>query len=388
MPTQLESQPEYGGGSGSGGYGDDEPRDDEDEGKDGEDEDDKAKKGKDVLVDEDDDALFEEELIASMQANKGIKIREGEKELNIKDKGDKSSTRLNLKELSREDKESLDMDEMTESDHHTDDNSEEEDDDSIYRLVHRTGPSSSKQVRDVVVDLPLTPNTSIIVALPYVSARCVEENLKLYDSLNKIVHLEATFRSNVLRKRPHDDPKDDNHEWEKAKKLKTIGKISSAQTQTEPSTFTEQQDRDNVGESVWVSHEEEWVFYGPHTNLNLDMAEYKNFNLAYLNRGDPSLVPSIFKLLPATLEEVFLEESEFTKRNDYKFRLRRPFPIKDVYSHYRVMNILNVDSEKNWGHTYVFQMGDNGMTKALKIFMKAKALIMRVEDFQLGVQIY
>ncbi|GKE90099.1 hypothetical protein Tco_1567574, partial [Tanacetum coccineum] len=30
MLTQLESQPEYGGGSGSGGCGDDEPGDDED----------------------------------------------------------------------------------------------------------------------------------------------------------------------------------------------------------------------------------------------------------------------------------------------------------------------------------------------------------------------
>ncbi|GJQ94845.1 hypothetical protein Tco_0005984 [Tanacetum coccineum] len=40
MLTQLESQPEYGGGSGSGGCGDDEPGDDEDGGEDGEDEDD------------------------------------------------------------------------------------------------------------------------------------------------------------------------------------------------------------------------------------------------------------------------------------------------------------------------------------------------------------
>ncbi|GJX74594.1 hypothetical protein Tco_0313189, partial [Tanacetum coccineum] len=36
MLTQLESQPEYGGGSGSGGCGDDEPGDDEDGGEDGE----------------------------------------------------------------------------------------------------------------------------------------------------------------------------------------------------------------------------------------------------------------------------------------------------------------------------------------------------------------
>nr|GEX04572.1 hypothetical protein [Tanacetum cinerariifolium] len=36
----LESHPEYDGGSESGGYGDDEPRDDEDGGEDGEDEDD------------------------------------------------------------------------------------------------------------------------------------------------------------------------------------------------------------------------------------------------------------------------------------------------------------------------------------------------------------
>ncbi|GJX65143.1 hypothetical protein Tco_0299486, partial [Tanacetum coccineum] len=40
MLTQLESQPEYGGGSGSGGCGDDEPRDDEDDGEEEEDEDD------------------------------------------------------------------------------------------------------------------------------------------------------------------------------------------------------------------------------------------------------------------------------------------------------------------------------------------------------------
>ncbi|GKA98861.1 hypothetical protein Tco_0826798, partial [Tanacetum coccineum] len=40
MLTQLESQPEYGGGSGSGGCGDDEPGDDEDGGEDEEDEDD------------------------------------------------------------------------------------------------------------------------------------------------------------------------------------------------------------------------------------------------------------------------------------------------------------------------------------------------------------
>ncbi|GKA48880.1 hypothetical protein Tco_0741838 [Tanacetum coccineum] len=40
MFNQLESQPEYGGGSGSGGFGDDEPGDDEDGGKDEEDEDD------------------------------------------------------------------------------------------------------------------------------------------------------------------------------------------------------------------------------------------------------------------------------------------------------------------------------------------------------------
>ncbi|GJW62801.1 hypothetical protein Tco_0112136, partial [Tanacetum coccineum] len=40
MLTQLESQPEIGGGSGSGGCGDDEPGDDEDGGEDGEDEDD------------------------------------------------------------------------------------------------------------------------------------------------------------------------------------------------------------------------------------------------------------------------------------------------------------------------------------------------------------
>ncbi|GKB92611.1 2-methylene-furan-3-one reductase-like protein, partial [Tanacetum coccineum] len=40
MLTQLESQPEYGGGSGSGGCEDDEPGDDEDGGEDGEDEDD------------------------------------------------------------------------------------------------------------------------------------------------------------------------------------------------------------------------------------------------------------------------------------------------------------------------------------------------------------
>ncbi|GJT94394.1 hypothetical protein Tco_1089912 [Tanacetum coccineum] len=40
MLTQLESQPEIGGGSGSGGRGDDEQGDDEDDGEDGEDEDD------------------------------------------------------------------------------------------------------------------------------------------------------------------------------------------------------------------------------------------------------------------------------------------------------------------------------------------------------------
>nr|GEU65102.1 hypothetical protein [Tanacetum cinerariifolium] len=40
MLTQLESQPEYGGGNGSGGCGDDEPRDDEDGGEDEEDKDD------------------------------------------------------------------------------------------------------------------------------------------------------------------------------------------------------------------------------------------------------------------------------------------------------------------------------------------------------------
>ncbi|GKA64731.1 hypothetical protein Tco_0764438 [Tanacetum coccineum] len=40
MLTQLESQPEYGGGSGSGGCGDDEPGDDEDGGEDDEDEED------------------------------------------------------------------------------------------------------------------------------------------------------------------------------------------------------------------------------------------------------------------------------------------------------------------------------------------------------------
>ncbi|GJV42273.1 hypothetical protein Tco_1420713 [Tanacetum coccineum] len=40
MLNQLESQPEYGGGSGSGGCGDDEPGDDEDGGEDEEDEDD------------------------------------------------------------------------------------------------------------------------------------------------------------------------------------------------------------------------------------------------------------------------------------------------------------------------------------------------------------
>ncbi|GJU43693.1 hypothetical protein Tco_1000876 [Tanacetum coccineum] len=40
MLTQLESQPEYGGGSGSGGCGDDEPGEDEDSGNDEEDEDD------------------------------------------------------------------------------------------------------------------------------------------------------------------------------------------------------------------------------------------------------------------------------------------------------------------------------------------------------------
>nr|GEU48287.1 hypothetical protein [Tanacetum cinerariifolium] len=39
MLTQLESQPEYGGGSGSGGCGNDEPKDDEDGSEDGEDED-------------------------------------------------------------------------------------------------------------------------------------------------------------------------------------------------------------------------------------------------------------------------------------------------------------------------------------------------------------
>nr|GFD35310.1 hypothetical protein [Tanacetum cinerariifolium] len=39
MLTQLESQPEYGGGSGSGGCGDDEPGDDEDGGEDEEEED-------------------------------------------------------------------------------------------------------------------------------------------------------------------------------------------------------------------------------------------------------------------------------------------------------------------------------------------------------------
>ncbi|GKE54920.1 hypothetical protein Tco_1490076, partial [Tanacetum coccineum] len=38
--TQLESQPEYGGGSESGGCGDDDPGDDEDGGEDDEDEDD------------------------------------------------------------------------------------------------------------------------------------------------------------------------------------------------------------------------------------------------------------------------------------------------------------------------------------------------------------
>nr|GFC86430.1 hypothetical protein [Tanacetum cinerariifolium] len=40
MLTQLESQPEYGGGSGSGRCGDDEPGDDEDGGEDKEEEDD------------------------------------------------------------------------------------------------------------------------------------------------------------------------------------------------------------------------------------------------------------------------------------------------------------------------------------------------------------
>nr|GFC65560.1 hypothetical protein [Tanacetum cinerariifolium] len=40
MLTQLESQPEYGGGSGSGGCGDDEPGDDEDDGEDEDEEDD------------------------------------------------------------------------------------------------------------------------------------------------------------------------------------------------------------------------------------------------------------------------------------------------------------------------------------------------------------
>ncbi|GJT96327.1 hypothetical protein Tco_1091845 [Tanacetum coccineum] len=40
MLTQLESQPEIGGGSGSGGGEDDEQGDDEDDGEDGEDEDD------------------------------------------------------------------------------------------------------------------------------------------------------------------------------------------------------------------------------------------------------------------------------------------------------------------------------------------------------------
>nr|GFB03689.1 hypothetical protein [Tanacetum cinerariifolium] len=40
MLTQLESQPEYDGGSGSGGCGDDEPGDDEDGGKDEDEEDD------------------------------------------------------------------------------------------------------------------------------------------------------------------------------------------------------------------------------------------------------------------------------------------------------------------------------------------------------------
>ncbi|GJV00569.1 hypothetical protein Tco_1329839 [Tanacetum coccineum] len=40
MLTQLESMPEYGGGSGSGGCGDDEPGDDEDGGEDQEDEED------------------------------------------------------------------------------------------------------------------------------------------------------------------------------------------------------------------------------------------------------------------------------------------------------------------------------------------------------------
>nr|GEY14974.1 hypothetical protein [Tanacetum cinerariifolium] len=37
MLSQLESQPEYGGGSGSGGCGDDEPGDDEDDGEDADD---------------------------------------------------------------------------------------------------------------------------------------------------------------------------------------------------------------------------------------------------------------------------------------------------------------------------------------------------------------
>ncbi|GKD94994.1 hypothetical protein Tco_1374831 [Tanacetum coccineum] len=41
MLTQLDSQPEYGGGSGSGGCGDNEPGDNKDSGEDGEDEDDK-----------------------------------------------------------------------------------------------------------------------------------------------------------------------------------------------------------------------------------------------------------------------------------------------------------------------------------------------------------
>nr|GEY49059.1 hypothetical protein [Tanacetum cinerariifolium] len=40
MFMQLESQPEYDGGSGSGGCGDDEPKDDEDGDEDGEDEED------------------------------------------------------------------------------------------------------------------------------------------------------------------------------------------------------------------------------------------------------------------------------------------------------------------------------------------------------------
>ncbi|GKE37334.1 hypothetical protein Tco_1460739, partial [Tanacetum coccineum] len=40
MLNQLESQPEYGGGSGSGECGDDEPGDDEDDEEDEEDEDD------------------------------------------------------------------------------------------------------------------------------------------------------------------------------------------------------------------------------------------------------------------------------------------------------------------------------------------------------------